>query len=310
MKGTVNVCHTVSDYDVSAELVDKIVQQLSVGKAAGIDGLTIEHLKYCHPIVIVLLAKLFNLMMRYKYVPNDFGIGLTVPIPKSGASHHAGSTADYRGITVSPVISKIFEHCLLTKYDTYLYSETSQFGFKKKTSVSHAIYALRQTVNYFVERDSTVNICSIDMSKAFDKINKYALFIKLMNRKCPIEFINLLDCWYSKSITCVRWNNVLSRYVTLSAGIRQGGVLSPMLFAVYVNDVLVKLHKSSLGCFIKSIPFNAFMYADDLLLLSISVCDMQRMVDICKTELDWLDMRINVSKTCYMRIGNRHNCTV
>jgi len=141
-----------------------------------------------------------------------------------------------------------------------------------------------------------------------DKINKYALFIKLMNRKCPIGFIDLLYNWYNKSVTCVRWGNVLSRYVQLSAGIRQGGIMSLILFAVYINDVLVKLQKSGLGCVIKNVAFNAFMYADDLLLLSISVCDMQRMIDLCKTELDWFDLRINSDKTSFMRIGNRYNC--
>jgi len=50
------------------------------------------------------------------------------------------------------------------------------------------------------------------------------------------------------------------------------------------------------------------MYADDLLLLSISICDMQNMINICKTELDWLDMHINLGKTKCIRIGKRHNC--
>jgi len=54
----------------SVELVAKMVQQLSDGKAAGIDGLTIEHIKYCHPLVIVLLKHIFNIMQQYNYVPD------------------------------------------------------------------------------------------------------------------------------------------------------------------------------------------------------------------------------------------------
>lgn len=109
----------------------------------------------------------------------------------------ACSTDDYRGITVSPVISKMFEHCLLSKYQQYLTSSDCQFGFKKNIGVNHAIYSVRKTVEYFLERDSTVNLCSIDVAKAFDKLNRYALFIKLMKRKCPLGLINVLDCWYS-----------------------------------------------------------------------------------------------------------------
>jgi len=169
---------------------------------------------------------------------------------------------------------------------------------------------MQLSIEYFTERDSTVNICSIDLAKAFDKLNRYALFIKLMKRKCPLNLIDILENWYSKSKTCVKWGNSFSQFFKLKAGVRQGGVLSPILFAVLINDVLIKLQDSSLGGHIKNIAFNCFMYADDLLLLSISIHDMQRMVDICKSELDWLDMNINVTKTSCIRIGNRFDCNV
>jgi len=75
-----------------------------------------------------------------------------------------------------------------------------------------------------------------------------------------------------------------------------GWVLSPLLFAVFINDILMQLANSSLGCHINRICFNSYLYADDVLLLSISVCDMQEMIDICKKELDCLDMSINIKE--------------
>jgi len=93
------------------------------------------------------------------------------------------------------------------------------------------------TIDYFVERESTVNVFVLDFQKAFDKLNKYALFIKLMQRNVPIVFINLLDCWYSKTFACVKWGECLSSFVKLKTGTRQGGVLSPALFTVYIDDV-------------------------------------------------------------------------
>ena len=305
MKSNYHETTFVNDYLVSVELVDVIIGNLKEGKAASSDNLTVEHIKYCHPLIISLLTKLFNLMIKFCYVPNSFGIGLTVPIPKGDLRGQLCCTDNYRGITVSPVISKVFEHCLLLKFDLYLSSSDSQFGFKKNSGVNHALYSVRKTVEYFIESDSTVNVCALDLSKAFDKLNKYALFIKLMNRKCPLVLINLLHCWYEKIFTCIKWGNAISHLVKLSVGVRQGGVLSPVLFAVYVNDVILNLHKSGLGCHIKNLCFNAFMYADDLLLLSISVCDLQQMINICKTELDWLDMVINVNKSACLRIGKR-----
>jgi len=85
-------------------MINKMVDQLALGKAARIDKPTVEHIKNCQPIIIVVLNKLLNLMQRYDYVPDAFGVGLTVPIPKRDAPKNSGSTKDYRGITVSSVI--------------------------------------------------------------------------------------------------------------------------------------------------------------------------------------------------------------
>ena len=119
--------------------------------------------------------------------------------------------------------------------------------------------------------------------------------------------INILECWFSKIFTCVKWGDKRSSFVALLCGIRQGGVASPTLFAVYINDVLIKLQKSGLGCHIRNLCLNALMYADDLLLISISIVDMQQMIDICKYEFDWLDMKCNVKISGCIRLGNRFN---
>jgi len=90
------------------------------------------------------------------------------------------SVDDFRGISISSVISKVFEHCILDRYGGFLISSDNQFGFKKKSSCTHAIYTLRSVVDYYVNNGSTVNICALDISKAFDKMNHHGLFLKLM----------------------------------------------------------------------------------------------------------------------------------
>ena len=131
-----------------------------------------------------------------------------------------------------------------------------------------------------------------------------------MSRKCPSKFINILDCWLSKTYTSVKWGNCLSSLVLLSNGIRQGSILGPILFSVYTDDLLQQLHNTSLGCHINYINFNALMYADDLLLLSISLADLQKMINVCASEFKILDMHINVSKSSCIRIGKRYDCKV
>ncbi len=131
-----------------------------------------------------------------------------------------------------------------------------------------------------------------------------------MARNCPLNFINIIECWFDKQFTCVKWCNSLSRLVSLPNGLRQGSILSPILFSVYTNDLLETLHNSNLGCHIKYMSFNAFMYADDLLLLSLSLSDLQKMLDLCSVELKHLDMCINVKKSCSIRIGKHFDASI
>lgn len=285
------------------ETVDTVINNLKFGKAPGIDDLTAEHLRYSHPIVVCVLQKLFNIMIDTNYVPNDFGMGITTPIPKG--TSYSSSFEEYRGITISPLISKIFESCLLKKVNCYLVTSDRQFGFKKNTGCREAIHAVRSTVNHFVSNYSTINLCSIDMSKAFDRLDHFILFDKLMDRGIPVCYINLIVNWYSKTYMSVKWGNCQSGFAKCESGVRQGGILSPSLFNLVINDILIGLQNSNLGCFVRSECHNSYMYADDLILLSITITHMNRMTELCNAILSDLNMEINAKKTSIIRIGPR-----
>jgi len=92
--------------------VDNAVHSLKFGKASGLDGISAEHLKYAHPSIVSHLKTLFNLILLHGYVPNAFGQGVVVPLVKD----RLGDTRNldnYRAITVSCVISKVFSYALL-----------------------------------------------------------------------------------------------------------------------------------------------------------------------------------------------------
>ena len=171
---------------------------------------------------------------------------------------------------------------------------------------SNAIYSLRKTIEYFASRGSTVNVCSMDLAKAFDKINFNMLYVKLMDRKLPKIFIEILINWYGKLNSFIRWDDAISDSFSITSGVRQGGILSPLLFALCVDDVLKKLENSNCGCFISSLCCNSFMYADDLILITITVQDLQSLVNISAEEISKIGLSINCSKTFCIRIGSRH----
>jgi len=100
------------------ELVENVISKLKCGKAAGLDGISVEHLQNCHAILSGLLAKLFNPMISLGYVPMAFGQSFIVPVLKNRNTVYSKSVIldDFRGISISLVLSKVFEHCVLNRY--------------------------------------------------------------------------------------------------------------------------------------------------------------------------------------------------
>jgi len=156
---------------------------------------------------------LFNIFVSTSHIPDSFGASYSVPIPKCDGRTRALSVDDFRGISISPVISKLFEMAILDKFSMYFTTSDHQFGFKGNLSCRHAIFCVRNVIENFVSNGSTVNVCALDLSKAFDRMNHYALFIKLMDRMFPNELLAILENWFSISVTCVKWGKHVSHFL-------------------------------------------------------------------------------------------------
>jgi len=102
-------------------------------------------------------------------------------------------------------------------------------------------------------------------------MNHHGLFVKLMLRRVPVNLLQVLENWFILSVICVKWGSVLSRSFTLTCGIRQGGVLSPHLFALYTDSVVDRVKASGVGCYYKLACVSILLYADDILLLAPSI---------------------------------------
>ena len=143
--------------------------------------------------------------------------------------------------------------------------------------------------------------------KAFDKVNHHGLFVKLMDILLPNGLLSVLEHWYNISVTCVRWGDTFSSFLRLQCGVRQGGVLSPYLFAVYMDQVVSAIQRSGIGCHLKFVCISVFVYADDIILLAPSVDSLQKLLILCEKELAAMEMSLNVKKSVCMRIGPRYD---
>jgi hypothetical protein len=152
------------------------------------------------------LCLLFNGMLQHGFVVTDFLKGVITPIVKD-TQGDISSCANYRGITLGVVFAKLFEIALQTKFSHFLGSDDLQFGFKQQTSTSHALFTLKSSVEYFVERGSSVFVTFMDCSKAFDRISHYGLFNKLMLRGVPLCFLMILIFWYLNMSCCCKWGD-------------------------------------------------------------------------------------------------------
>ena len=245
-------------------------------------------------------------MLNHSFVPHQFSRGTIVPIIKDQQGNRS-DLSNYRGITISPIISKVFEHVLKIIFHTHLFSSPWQFGFKKRNSTINALYCLRQTVEYYIENESRVFCSFLDASKAFDRLIHSGLFLKMIKNGIPKIFIDLIIYWYSTLYCRVRWDDQMSSWFHIKAGVRQGGVLSPGFYSLYVDDLIIKLQSLKVGCYVTGVFMAALLYADDMALLSPSIKGLQILLDQCSDYcLEW-DICLNSKKSKLLYFGRRCN---
>ena len=194
-----------------------------------------------------------------------------VPIVKNESGNSTDSS-NYRPIALATFVSKMFDSVLLFKCAEYLSTFDNQFGFKSLQRTDLCIYTLKEFIDYYKSRETTVYVTFPNSSKAFDRIDHWLLFNKMIKKCVPLFVIKLLVFSYSRTHASFCVTN----------GIKQGGIISAILFNLYIDDLSLKLNCSGIGGYIGTLFVNYLCYSDDLCLISLSSSGMQHLLNICK----------------------------
>uniref|UniRef100_A0A671UZC4 Reverse transcriptase domain-containing protein n=1 Tax=Sparus aurata TaxID=8175 RepID=A0A671UZC4_SPAAU len=265
---------------VSIQEVYEEVMKLGNNKACGMDNITAEHLKLASKKLYPLLAICFTGLLVHGILPDSILSVVLVPVIKDKAGK-LNSSENYRPIALASILSKVLEKILLNRLEQYILTTDNQFGFKRKHGTDMCIFALKEILDKYNRQNSTIFMCFIDASKAFDRVNHEKLFNKLDQRGVPRFIVRILVFWYAHQTMRVKWGNSVSTPFYVNNGVRQGGILSPFLFNIYMDDLSLQLNECGTGCLVGNSLINHLMYADDLVILCPYSAGLQQLLRIC-----------------------------
>ena len=154
------------------------------------------------------------------------------------------SSNNYRGIARCSALCKLIDLIIIDKYGDKIITSDLQFAFKGEHSTTMCTAVLKEIASYYNSRKSDVYLCMLDASKAFDRVHYDNLFALLRSRKLPAIVIRLLLDMCTSQRMCTSWHGVKSNYFTSENGVKQGGVLSPILICVYIDGLLCRINDS------------------------------------------------------------------
>ena len=170
------------------------------------------------------------------------------------------------------------DNIVFERIQKFLHTSDNQFGFKPNHSTDICIYTLKEIVNYYRCLNTPVYLCFVDIKSAFDRVSYWKLLSKLIDRGTPLIIVKLLKFWFCTQTLRVGWGNSLSDSFRMKNGIRQGSILSPHLFSIYVDELNYMLNRSGVGCHVANTPMNNLSYADDLVIISPSASALNELL--------------------------------
>lgn len=280
------------------ELHDALTS-LKHNKSDGDRNFMSNHLLLSGDHFLVQLSLLFTSIFTHGYHPKGLLIGTIESIPKD-CKGNVRVSSNYRGITLCNSIQKLMDIIIMRRYEQLLLTSNMQYAFKQNHSTVMCTLVLKEVVKHYANHNTDVYSCYVDASKAFDRVRYDKLFTLLMERGMPPIIVRSLLDLYTNQLMRTRWRGQLSETFSTTNGIRQGGVISPVLFCIYIDELLLRLADEGSGCWVGKHFFGALGYADDLTLLSPSVTGLRTMLQICQKFAEEYSVKYNGDKTVCM----------
>lgn len=284
------ICLNVSQ-DISLVTDQEIkdaIQKLNRGKAPDGYGVSAEHIIHGEQDVLDIIKLLLNQILLVKDVPASMKLGILNPIFKNKGSRK--DSKNYRGITITPVLTRLLEAVLKNRIKSTLMCQQNplQRGFTANSSPMNCALLVEEFYRENKDLHKPTYLAFMDVKSAFDVVVHPNLMRKLYNSGVTGQDWLLINSLHQNSMTSVKWQGELSPAYVNQQGVRQGGVLSADLYKMYNNGAIDRIVDSGKGAFIGDIRIPAPTCADDMTLMSNDSCELQYIINISKdcSELD------------------------
>lgn len=286
--------------DILKEEVEAAITHLKNGKAIGKDAIPIETIKAAGDQGVQIFHTICNKIWQSGTWPKEWAHTVFIPLHKKGSTKKC---SNYRLIALISHASKILLHILNERLKAFLSKEIApeQAGFVKGKGTREQIFIVRQIIEKAREFNKPTYICFVDFSKAFDSVKWPVLWGSLLAMGTPKHLVHLLRRLYEDGTASVRTDGVLSSDFHPSAGVRQGCIISPLLFNIYTELIMrITLEDWTDGVSIGGVRVSNLRYADDTTLFATSTHHMEDLLSKMEHTSSIFGLRINRSKTKIM----------
>ncbi|MEW8546516.1 MAG: reverse transcriptase family protein, partial [Candidatus Thiodiazotropha sp.] len=287
------------DSPISNSEVFLAIKRLKNDKSPGLDGISAEFYKVISEIFVPYLVLLFNKMYDNSFFSEQWFHTLISPIHKSGDK---SKPENYRGISLQPVISKIFTSILSQRLKLWCERNgvigEEQAGFRSDHSTIDNLFCLQTIVQkYLRHKRGRLYAIFVDFEKAFDRVNRNILWQKLSSQNVSSKMVKMLNSIYTSVLSCVKTQSGLTGYFNCPVGVKQGCILSPLLFCLFINDLQSFVSVNSHGIDLDLCTIYLLLFADDLVMFADSKVELQRLINKLKEYCDTFQLKINIAKT-------------